>query len=102
MDPEIRFEPRLAAMEGPYTGRDGVTAFFADTREYLAVKGVECSEIRDLGDQALAVGRFRMGGAGSGIEADAPFAILATFRDGRVSQVRDYGNRELALRAAGL
>jgi ketosteroid isomerase-like protein len=102
MDPEVQFEPRLAAVEGLYTGFDGVKAFFADVWETLEVKGVDCSEVRDLGDQALALGSFRMGGTGSGVEANTAFAILARFRDGRIRRVKDYGDRDLALVAAGL
>jgi ketosteroid isomerase-like protein len=102
MDPEVQFEPRLAAVEGAYTAHEGVKAFFADAWEHLKVMGVDCSDIRDLGDRVLAVGSFRMGGAGSGIEADAPFAILATFRAGRMLRVKDYGDRDQALKAAGL
>jgi hypothetical protein len=32
MDPEIRFEHRLAALQGTYVGLDGVRSFLADAR----------------------------------------------------------------------
>ena len=50
----------------------------------------------------LAIGAFRIAGTGSGIETDAPFAILATFREGLIAHFKDYGEKERALEVAGL
>jgi len=101
-DPQVQFEPQLAALQGTYVGHDGLREFYADAWENLKVIGVDCPDVRDLGDRVLAIGTFRIGGTGSGIETDAPFAILATFQDGLISHLKDYGETSQALEAAGL
>ena len=101
-DPEIQFEAQLSALQGTYEGHDGVRAFYADAWESLRVAQIDCPDIHDLGDRVLAIGTFHIGGTGSGIEAEAPFAILATFRDGLVTHLKDYSDKDQALEAAGL
>ena len=101
-DPEVHFEPQLAALQGAYVGHDGLREFYADAWENLKVSGVHCPDIRDLGDRVLAIGTFHIAGTGSGIETEAPFAILATFRDGLITHLKDYGDQRPALEAAGL
>jgi ketosteroid isomerase-like protein len=101
-DPEVEFEPQLAALQGAYVGHDGLREFYADAWENLKVIEVHCPDIRDLGNRVLAIGTFRIGGTGSGIETDAPFAIVATFREGLIAHLKDYGDKDQALEAAGL
>ena len=101
-DPEGRFEPQLAALQGTYVGHDGLRRFFADASESMSIAGVDCPDIRDLGDRVLAIGTFRISGTASGIEAQIPFAIVAAFREGLITDLRDYGNKGEALEAAGL
>jgi ketosteroid isomerase-like protein len=99
--PDVEFEPQLTVLQGTYLGHDGVRAFFADAFENLAVVQVRDDDVRDLGNRVLALGSFRIGGR-SGIETDAPFAIVATFRDGRIVHLKDYGKKNEALEAVGL
>jgi ketosteroid isomerase-like protein len=102
-DPKIELEPRLSALQGSYSGHDGVREFFADLRENMPVLQVDHPDVRDLDDQVLALGTFRIGGPASGIEAEAPFAIVAKFRDGLIIHLKDYGgDMEEALTAVGL
>jgi ketosteroid isomerase-like protein len=102
MDPEIQFEPHLAMVEGNYAGHDGVREFMSDAFEALRVTGVDHWETRDLGDRVLALGSFHFYGRESGIEDDVPFAVIAQCSDGRILQLKDYGNKVLALESAGL
>jgi uncharacterized protein len=101
-DPEIEFEPHLAGVEGNYRGHDGIREFMADAFETLQVQGIDHLDIRDLGDRVLALGSFHIYGRGSGIEDEVPFAIVARVRGGLIVHLRDYGNKVLALEAAGL
>ena len=101
-DREIHFEHRLADLEGTFVGIDAVMAWFADIAEMLDSPRIDCSDVRDLGDQVLALGTVRATGRGSGAETELPFTALATFRDGLVTHFVDYGDKEKALRAAGL
>ena len=101
-DPEGRFEPRLTSLQGTYVGHDGLRRFLADAWENMSIAGVDCPDIRDLGDRVLAIGTFRIGGTASGIEAQIPFAIVAAFREGLITDLRDYGDKDEAVEAAGL
>ena len=102
-DHEIRFEHRLADLQGTFVGIDAVEAWFADTSEaFDSGARIECSDVRDLGDRVLALGIVRATGRGSGAETKLPFTVLATFRDGLIIHYVDYGDREQALEAAGL
>jgi ketosteroid isomerase-like protein len=103
MDPEIKFEPHLAQLEGTYRGHDGVRDFMSDAFE-APDDSVDRTDrdVRDLGDRVLTSGTFYIRGAGSGIEYEAPFAILARVREGRIVHMKDYVNEAEALEAAGL
>ncbi len=103
LDPEIRFEPQQALLQGTYVGQDGATQWIADLAVHYKIGGhVRFSDVRGLGDRVLAIGTLHFTGRGSGIETEAPVAILATFRNGLMTHFKDYGNKDQALEAAGL
>jgi ketosteroid isomerase-like protein len=103
MDPEIRFEPQQAALQGTYVGQQGAMQWLADLAEHYEHGQIKYAEIRDLGDQVLGLGTLHFVGRGSGIETDVPAAILMTFRDGLITRLQDFGgDRARALEAAGL
>jgi ketosteroid isomerase-like protein len=60
------------------------------------------SEVRDLGERLLAIGRIRTRGRASGAETESPFCYLGEFKNGKVIRVRTYLDPEEALEAAGL
>jgi ketosteroid isomerase-like protein len=102
MDPEIQFETQVSALQGSYTGHDGARAFYTDILGHFEVFQVHFSDVRDLGDQVLALGTVRTTGKGSGIEQETPLAIVMTLREGLITQFKDYGDKAEALEAAGL
>lgn len=102
LDPEIRFEHRLAALQGSFVGISGVRRWFRDLVETFDRWQIYCEDIRDLGERVLAPGTIRATGTGSGVETELPLAIVAEFRDGLMTDFTDYGDREQALEAAGL
>jgi ketosteroid isomerase-like protein len=85
MDPEIQFEPHLALVEGVYRGHDGVMEFMADAfpRPDVSVR-IDHPDFQDLGDRVLASGTFDIRGGESGVDYQAPFALLARVREGRI------------------
>jgi ketosteroid isomerase-like protein len=102
MDPEIHFEPQQALLQGSYVGLDGVRKWLADLAEHYQDGHLHYADIRDLGDRVLALGTLRVTGMGSGIEIKVPLAVVASFRDGLLTHLKDYGDHDQALEAAGL
>ena len=102
MHPEVRFDHRLAALQGSFVGVDGVGRWFADLAEAFDTWRIYCPDIRDLGDRVLALGIIRATGRGSGVETEFPLSVVAQYEDGLLVDFVDYGDRALALEAAGL
>jgi ketosteroid isomerase-like protein len=102
MDPEIRFEHRMAELQGNFTGVDAVRGWLSDIAEHFDHWRIDCDDFRDLGDRVLALGTLRAVGKGSGVETEVPYTVLARFRNGLLTHFTDYGNRERAIEAAGL
>jgi ketosteroid isomerase-like protein len=102
MDPEVRFEHRLAALQGKFVGLDGLRGWLADLVEHFDAWQIHCPDIRDLGDRVLALGTIHATGKGSGAETELPFTVVARFSDGRITDFTDFGDKVQALEAAGL
>jgi ketosteroid isomerase-like protein len=102
-DPDVDFKPLRAPIQGAYAGHAGLREWWADTQENFTEFQLQPAEIRDIGsERVLAVGNLHLRGKGSGVEADVPSASLIAFRDGLIVALKDYGDREKALAAAGL
>lgn len=101
-DPDVVFETQAAEMEGVFVGHDGIKGFIASIDDHYEDVQIHYPDVRDLGDRVLALGTMRTVGKGSGIVQETPLAILASFRDGRVTSFKDYGDKAHALQAAGL
>jgi|SRR5215211_2319376 len=102
MDPEVRFEHRLAALQGSFVGVDGVREWFADLVAHFATWRIYCTDIRDLDDRVLALGTIRATGNQSGVETVVPFTAVIRFKEGLVTHFTDFGDRATALEAVGL
>ena len=106
LDPQVEWHPGLAALlEGEatvYRGREEVREMLQDYFEAFADLRFEISEIRDLGDQILAVGEMRGRGTESGVEIESPWAYLIQVRNGKATHVRVYLDPKEALEAGGL
>lgn len=77
--------------------------WLADIAAHYAPGGhIHFSKFRDLGDRVLGLGKLHFIGRGSGIETEAPVAIVAIFRNGLVTHLIDYGDEDRALEAAEL
>src|SRR5690348_14567357 len=101
--PDIEYE--TYGPPGRLRGFREMTAYFDEWASVFGVFRVELEEIIEVGDQVVAVERQDASGL-KGSEAGAmvgyTFACLIGFKDGRISRVREYANREEALEAAGL
>jgi ketosteroid isomerase-like protein len=101
-DTQVVFEPQVAAIEGAYVGHDGIRAFMITIGDLYESFQVSLQDVRDLGDRVLALGTATAVGRGSGLGQEAPLAIVASFRAGRITHFKDYGNADQALEAVGL
>ena len=68
----------------------------------LYVLSAEVTEVRELGERVVAIGRLRMRGKESGAETASPMGFVADFKDGKAILVRTYLDATEALEAAGL
>ena len=103
MDPEIIWEHRLAALEGKFVGPEAVTGWYADLWEHFEAVEIDCPDVRDLGGgRMLGLGVIRATGKESGVETELTYAVVARYRNGRMTHYTDFGDRDQALEAAGL
>jgi ketosteroid isomerase-like protein len=97
------FYPLRSQLEGhPYRGREGLRRFMTaldDDWEYVRF---EVDEIRDAGEQVLALARVHARGLASRVELDYPIGIIFTVERGLVVYARFYSDSRDALKAVGL
>jgi ketosteroid isomerase-like protein len=96
------FLPLRSAVEGGYRGHDGLRTFLADNAQTFEVFQADYHDVRELGEQIVAVGTIHIRGRGSGVETDIPTAGVASFRGGKMTRWQDFGDRQKALEAVGL
>jgi ketosteroid isomerase-like protein len=105
-DPEVEWHSLTQTMFGGeqsvYRGHRGIREGVQDMDEALAELQVECSEIQDLGERIVVIGRVRGRGRASGAQIESPINWVVEFGGGRVTRMRDYLDPKDALAAAGL
>ena len=102
MHPDVRFEHRLAALQGKFVGIEAVRRWFADLTEHFDTWRIDCPDIRELDDKVLALGTNHATGTESGLETELPFTVVARIEDGLITDFIDFGDRAQALEAVGL
>jgi ketosteroid isomerase-like protein len=85
-----------------YRGHAGIPAAIRDLHDSFAELWIEISEIQQVGDRVVGIGRIRTRGKGSGVESWSPFGAVMEFRNGKATQIRSYLDPEAALDAVGL
>jgi ketosteroid isomerase-like protein len=86
-----------------YRGRDEVIRFLQE--EWVGGWASYESKIEgvfDAGDKVVVFWLQRMVGRESGIEVESRAAVVCTVRDGLVTRIDNYTDRDEAMRAAGL
>jgi ketosteroid isomerase-like protein len=105
-DPEAEWYSLTQVMFGGkqsvYRGHRGIREGVRDIDEALAEMQVECSEMRELGETLVVIGRVRGRGRASGVQLDSPINWVVDFKGGKVARMRDYLDSRNALEAAGL
>ena len=101
-DPDVEWvaDPRLGM--GPLLGRDAVIGFFQDQANTFEDLSVEVERLSEAGDNVLAFLRVTGRGRASGAAIDISIGHVWVLRDGAVVRGEGFGDRDEALRAAGL
>ena len=106
LDPEVAWHSALHALLGGeatvYRGHDGIRAMLRDLYEAFDEIHIEISEIRDLGDRLVAIGRTRARGKASEADVQSPIGFVTEFKNGKAISIRGYLDPKEALEAAGL
>jgi ketosteroid isomerase-like protein len=85
-----------------HRGHDGVREMLRDLYEAFSEFQVEFTDIRDLGDRVVAIGRWVTRGEESGIETAPPLASVVEFKNGKAIRVQSYLDPKEALADVGL
>lgn len=80
----------------------GVREWLRDQEDAFAEIHAEFSEIRDLGDRLVPIGRLRTRGKESGADTESPVVWVVEFKDGKFIYARPYLDPKQGLEAAGL
>jgi ketosteroid isomerase-like protein len=101
LDSDVEWTPGgPAAVERVvYRGRAEVLDGFAATWETWEVFHLEESEVRDLEDSLVWLGRARLRGGASHVEVDQEFAIHFLVREGKIVRFRGFREWRYALEA---
>jgi ketosteroid isomerase-like protein len=100
-DIEIDLSRRVFNPE-TYRGLDGWVRLNAQMREVWAEWQVSPERILAMGDRVVSIEIVRARGRGSGLETEARYASIWTFRNGRVVHVELGLDPDDALKAVGL
>lgn len=102
--PEIEWLPAgpAAVERAVYRGYDEIARGYAAVWEAWDVFEFHESEVRDLGDSVLWLGRVKMRGSASQVELDQEFAVHSLLRNGKVTRTLTFLSWQEALEAVGL
>ncbi len=105
-DPDVEFHGIFGVMFGGEAtvvrGHEGLLEYVRDLDEGFAVRDIQWSEFRDLGDRILVLGHVRGRGRESGVEIDSFYGGVAEFKNGKIVRYRDYFDHKEALEAVGV
>jgi ketosteroid isomerase-like protein len=101
-DAAAEFYPLRSQLEGhPYRGREGLRKFMTELDDDWDYARFEVDEIRDAGEQVVALAHFTARGPASRVELHYPIGIILTVRQGLVVYARFYSDASEALEAVG-
>jgi ketosteroid isomerase-like protein len=100
--PDCKWRPDAAALveDASFSGHDGLRQYFSMLREVMQSVEIDLDEVRLIGEVAVAVGRVRARGRGSGATIEEEHGVVYEFREGLIARAVSYRDREKALEAA--
>jgi uncharacterized protein len=103
LDPDIvAYDPPEIPDSSVHRGREAVRRDWEETFEMFEDFSIELERYFDAGDELVVFVRYRGRMRGSTSEVEAVLAHVWTYRDGKVSMLRQYLDRAEALKAVGL
>jgi ketosteroid isomerase-like protein len=103
LDAEIEYVNPAGAIEhGTRRGLAEFSAALAKSLEVWEYWRAEPEELREVGDDVVAVVRYRTRGRGSGVEIEGRESALWKLRDGKVVRYEWFHGADDAFSAAGL
>ena len=106
VDTRVEWRPAASVALGGeatvYRGHAGIPDGIRDLHDSFAELQIEISEIQQVGDRVVGIGRIRTRGEGSGVESWSPFGAVMEFKNGNATQIRSYLDAREALEAVGL
>jgi ketosteroid isomerase-like protein len=106
LDPEVEWHSALLIPFGGAAtvsrGHDGVRELLDEVYEALAEIHLDYSEIRDLGDRIVGIGRIRTRRKHSGGVTELAFGTVTDVKNGKAIRIWTYLDPQEALEAAGL
>ena len=102
-DPQVELDAtRMGVGDlGVYHGHEGLRRLFGEFHEVWGEIEYDYEELIEAGEHVVAVVTRHARGRGSGVDVEAPLALLWTVREGKVVQVVWFQTRADALEAAG-
>jgi ketosteroid isomerase-like protein len=73
-----------------YRGHEGIPDGIRDLHDSFAELQIEISEIQQIDDRVVGIGRIRTRGKKSGVESWSPFGAVMEFKNGKATQIRSY------------
>jgi len=106
LDPDVEWRSAILMPLGRearvHRGDQSVREGLRDLYEALSEFHVEYSEIRDLSDRIVGIGRVRIRERQRGVETESPLISVIDVKDGKGIRVWNYLDPKEALEAAGL
>jgi uncharacterized protein len=102
--PDISWRAAEGALDdvGVFHGHEAMRRYYRQWEETFDEVSTELEELIVAGDKVVAAVRGLGRMKGSDSKVDIHYAIVLSFRDGKISKGREYFSREDALEAAGL
>jgi ketosteroid isomerase-like protein len=102
-DPNIELHSGIGAIQGVYHGHDGLRRWHRDNQEVWGEEiRAEPEAVFDLGEHTLAFYVAHGRGLRSGVEVATPQAAVVRWRDGLITYIKGYRDREDAMRDLGV